>query len=151
MSHWTAEKWIDRRSPGSSFPGLHRAKPAPRSVRQQRSSGEERNTKCKTGFTSNVFEMIVHRIIHPQHFCSQLKKWTTHNLRHRRSVYDGDIWDFYFESRNRVDVSLLKEKLDEEKETDQKLTELSKEINLEAQEGGSEREERDKHKPRRAA
>ena len=48
-------------------------------------------------------------------------------------------------------ASLLRETLDEEKETDQKLTELSKEINVEAQEGSSEDEERGKRKPRRAA
>ena len=48
-------------------------------------------------------------------------------------------------------VSLLKETLDEEKETDQKLTELSKEINVEAQEGSSDDEEKGKRKPRRAA
>ena len=48
-------------------------------------------------------------------------------------------------------VSLLKETLDEEKETDQKLTELSKEINVEAQEAGSEPGETGKRKSRRAA
>jgi ferritin-like metal-binding protein YciE len=48
-------------------------------------------------------------------------------------------------------VSLLKETLNEEKETDQKLTELSKEINVKAQEAGSEREETGKRKARRAA
>jgi ferritin-like metal-binding protein YciE len=48
-------------------------------------------------------------------------------------------------------ASLLRETLDEEKETDQKLTELSKEINVEAQEGSSEDEERGKRKTRRAA
>jgi ferritin-like metal-binding protein YciE len=48
-------------------------------------------------------------------------------------------------------ASLLRETLDEEKETDQKLTALSKEINVEAQEGRSEDEEKGKRKPRRAA
>ncbi len=51
-------------------------------------------------------------------------------------------------------ASLLKETLDEEKETDEKLTELAKEINAQANEGGSEAEEeepRDKRKSRRAA
>jgi ferritin-like metal-binding protein YciE len=48
-------------------------------------------------------------------------------------------------------ASLLRETLDEEKETDQKLTELSKEINVEAQEGRSEPEETAKRKSRRAA
>jgi ferritin-like metal-binding protein YciE len=48
-------------------------------------------------------------------------------------------------------ASLLGETLNEEKETDQKLTELSKEINVEAQEAGSEREETGKRKARRAA
>ena len=51
--------------------------------------------------------------------------------------------------------SLLRETLDEEKETDQKLTELSKEINLEAEEGSeeesSERKQQGKRKPGRAA
>ncbi len=44
---------------------------------------------------------------------------------------------------------LLRETLEEEKETDKKLTELSKMINVEAQESGTGREE--KQKPRRAA
>ncbi len=54
-------------------------------------------------------------------------------------------------------ASLLRETLEEEKETDQKLTELAKEINVQAQQGDSEEEEeqegqpRDKRKPRRAA
>ncbi len=37
-------------------------------------------------------------------------------------------------------ASLLKETLEEEKETDEKLTELAQEINAEAQEGGSDEE-----------
>jgi len=52
-------------------------------------------------------------------------------------------------------ASLLRETLGEEKETDQKLTELSKEINLEAEEGSeedsSERKHRGKRKLGRAA
>jgi ferritin-like metal-binding protein YciE len=48
-------------------------------------------------------------------------------------------------------ASLLRETLDEEKETDQKLTDLSKEINVEAREGSSEDEGKGKRKPRRAA
>ena len=52
-------------------------------------------------------------------------------------------------------ASLLRTTLDEEKETDQKLTELSKEINLEAEGGaeeeGSERKQPGKRKPGRAA
>ncbi|MGB8987024.1 MAG: ferritin-like domain-containing protein [Candidatus Sulfotelmatobacter sp.] len=51
--------------------------------------------------------------------------------------------------------SLLKETLEEEKETDEKLTELAKEINVQAQQGDSETEEedqpRDKRKSRKAA
>ena len=46
---------------------------------------------------------------------------------------------------------LLRETLDEEKETDQKLSELSKEIDVEAEEGSSEDEETGKRKSRRAA
>ena len=52
-------------------------------------------------------------------------------------------------------ASLLRETLEEEKETDEKLTELAKEINVEAQQGDSESEEeeqpRDKRKSRKAA
>jgi ferritin-like metal-binding protein YciE len=52
-------------------------------------------------------------------------------------------------------ASLLRETLDEEKETDEKLTELAKEINVEAQQGDSEAEEeeqpKEKRKSRRAA
>ncbi len=52
-------------------------------------------------------------------------------------------------------ASLLRETLEEEKETDKKLTELAKEINVEAQQGDSESEEeeqpRDKRKSRKAA
>jgi len=48
-------------------------------------------------------------------------------------------------------VSLLRETLNEEREADQKLTELSKEINVEAQKAGSEREETSRRKQRRAA
>ena len=51
-------------------------------------------------------------------------------------------------------ASLLKETLEEEKETDEKLTELAKGINAQANEGGSEAEEeepRDKRKSRKAA
>ncbi len=54
-------------------------------------------------------------------------------------------------------ASMLRETLEEEKETDQKLTELAKEINVQAQQWDSEEEEeqegqpRDKRKPRRAA
>src|SRR6202050_5024074 len=52
-------------------------------------------------------------------------------------------------------ASLLRETLEEEKETDEKLTELAKEINVQAQQGDSETEEedqpRDKRKSRKAA
>jgi ferritin-like metal-binding protein YciE len=52
-------------------------------------------------------------------------------------------------------ASLLRETLEEEKETDEKLTELAKEINVQAQQGDSESEEeeqpRDKRKSRKAA
>ncbi|HZW80247.1 MAG TPA: ferritin-like domain-containing protein [Candidatus Deferrimicrobiaceae bacterium] len=52
-------------------------------------------------------------------------------------------------------ASLLRETLQEEKETDEKLTELAKEINVQAQQGDSESEEedqrRDKRKSRKAA
>ena len=54
-------------------------------------------------------------------------------------------------------ASLLKETLEEEKETDEKLTELAKEINVQAQQGDSETEAeeeaqpRDKKKSRKAA
>ena len=46
-------------------------------------------------------------------------------------------------------ASLLKETLEEEKETDEKLTELAKEINAQAQEGDSEAEEEEQPKERR--
>jgi ferritin-like metal-binding protein YciE len=45
-------------------------------------------------------------------------------------------------------ASLLRQTLEEEKQTDQKLTELSKKINVEANNGGSDTP---KGKPRRAA
>ncbi|MGA8762740.1 MAG: ferritin-like domain-containing protein [Candidatus Sulfotelmatobacter sp.] len=53
-------------------------------------------------------------------------------------------------------ASLLRETLEEEKETDEKLSELAKEINVEAEEGASEPEvseeqPKGKRKPRRAA
>jgi ferritin-like metal-binding protein YciE len=52
-------------------------------------------------------------------------------------------------------ASLLRETLDEEKQTDEKLTELAKEINVEAQEGASEDQQdnqvRDKRRSRKAA
>ena len=49
-------------------------------------------------------------------------------------------------------ASLLRETLEEEKETDEKLTELAKEINAEAQRGESEdQEEQPKRKSRKAA
>lgn len=53
-------------------------------------------------------------------------------------------------------ASLLRETLEEEKETDEKLTELAKEINVEAEGGasepeGSEEQPKGKRKPRRAA
>src|ERR1700733_14175644 len=46
-------------------------------------------------------------------------------------------------------ASLLKETLEEEKETDEKLTELAKDINAQAQEGDSEAEEEEQPKDRR--
>lgn len=51
-------------------------------------------------------------------------------------------------------ASLLKETLEEEKETDEKLTELAKDINVQAQQGDSEAEEEEeqpKGRKRRAA
>jgi ferritin-like metal-binding protein YciE len=51
-------------------------------------------------------------------------------------------------------ASLLRETLQEEKETDEKLTELAKEINAQAQQGESENEEElpsQKRKTRKAA
>jgi ferritin-like metal-binding protein YciE len=45
-------------------------------------------------------------------------------------------------------ASLLRETLEEEKETDEKLTELAKEINAEAQEGNAEAEEEDDEQPK---
>jgi ferritin-like metal-binding protein YciE len=47
--------------------------------------------------------------------------------------------------------SLLRQTLQEEKETDQKLTELSEQINVEASEGVWEEQAGEKRKPRRAA
>jgi ferritin-like metal-binding protein YciE len=47
-------------------------------------------------------------------------------------------------------ASLLRQTLDEEKETDQKLTELSDEINVEAEQSGAD-ESAARRKPRRAA
>ena len=46
-------------------------------------------------------------------------------------------------------ASLLKETLEEEKETDEKLTELAKDINAQAQQGDSEAEEEEQPKERR--
>jgi ferritin-like metal-binding protein YciE len=46
-------------------------------------------------------------------------------------------------------ASLLKETLEEEKETDEKLTELAKDINAQVQEGDSEAEEEEQPKERR--
>ncbi|MGB7556135.1 MAG: ferritin-like domain-containing protein [Candidatus Korobacteraceae bacterium] len=48
-------------------------------------------------------------------------------------------------------ASLLRQTLEEEKETDQKLTELSRQINVAANERASERQSGEKRKPRRAA
>jgi ferritin-like metal-binding protein YciE len=52
-------------------------------------------------------------------------------------------------------ASLLRETLEEEKETDEKLTELAKEINVQAQHGdseaGEEEQPKEKRKSRRAA
>ncbi len=48
-------------------------------------------------------------------------------------------------------ASLLRQTLEEEKETDQKLTELSRQINVQANEGVSEAQSREKSKRRRAA
>jgi ferritin-like metal-binding protein YciE len=47
-------------------------------------------------------------------------------------------------------ASLLKETLEEEKETDEKLTELAKEINVQAQQGDSEAEEEEQPKGRKS-
>jgi ferritin-like metal-binding protein YciE len=51
-------------------------------------------------------------------------------------------------------ASLLRETLEEEKQTDEKLTELAKEINIQAQQGDSEQQEeepKEKRKSRKAA
>ena len=48
-------------------------------------------------------------------------------------------------------ASLLRQTLEEEKETDQKLTELSKEINIEAQQAGAKVDQKGNRKPRKAA
>ena len=48
-------------------------------------------------------------------------------------------------------ASLLRQTLEEEKQTDQKLTELSKEINIEAQQAGAKVDQKGNRKPRKAA
>src|SRR5579862_2960939 len=48
-------------------------------------------------------------------------------------------------------ASLLRQTLEEEKETDQKLTELSRQINVQANEGASDAQSVQKRKTRRAA
>ena len=65
----------------------------------------------------------------------------------------GTVRAFAEELGESEHVSLLAETLEEEKETDEKLTELAKQINVEANEASGEPEEQQKtqKKPRRAA
>jgi len=57
----------------------------------------------------------------------------------------------FAESLGQTDhVSLLNETLEEEKETDQKLTELAKQVNTEANEGAEQTKE-DRKRPKRVA
>ena len=65
----------------------------------------------------------------------------------------GTVRSFAEELGESEHASLLAETLEEEKETDEKLTELAKQINVEANEGSGEAEEQQKtqKKPRRAA
>ncbi len=73
----------------------------------------------------------------------------------------GSVIAFAEQLGEEEQASLLKETLEEEKETDDKLTELAKEINAQAEEGGSDEEvdagsedqepQTGKRKPRRAA
>jgi ferritin-like metal-binding protein YciE len=48
-------------------------------------------------------------------------------------------------------ASLLRQTLEEERETDEKLSELAKEINFAAKQSVSEEEAAGKHRPKRAA
>ena len=65
----------------------------------------------------------------------------------------GTVRAFAEELGESEQASLLAETLEEEKETDEKLTELAKQINVEANEGSGEPEEQQKtqKKPKRAA
>jgi ferritin-like metal-binding protein YciE len=65
----------------------------------------------------------------------------------------GTVRAFAEELGESEHASLLAETLEEEKETDEKLTELAKQINVEANEGSGEPEEQQKtqKKPKRAA
>jgi ferritin-like metal-binding protein YciE len=65
----------------------------------------------------------------------------------------GTVRAFAEELGESEHASLLAESLEEEKETDEKLTELAKQINVEANEGSGEPEEQQKtqKKPKRAA
>jgi len=65
----------------------------------------------------------------------------------------GTVRAFAEELGESEHASLLAETLEEEKETDEKLSELAKQINVEANEGSGEAEEQPKtqKKPRRAA
>jgi ferritin-like metal-binding protein YciE len=62
----------------------------------------------------------------------------------------GTVCAFAQELGENEHASLLKETLEEEKETDEKLTKLAEQINSQANEGGGE-EAADKKKPRRVA
>ncbi len=65
----------------------------------------------------------------------------------------GTVRAFAEELGESEHASLLAETLEEEKETDEKLTELAKQVNVEANEGSGEAEEEQKaqRKPKRAA
>ena len=66
----------------------------------------------------------------------------------------GTVRAFAEELGESEHASLLAETLEEEKETDEKLTELAKQINVEADEGSGQAEEKQKthqKRPKRAA
>jgi ferritin-like metal-binding protein YciE len=63
----------------------------------------------------------------------------------------GTVCAFAEELGESEQASLLNETLEEEKETDEKLTKLAEQINSQANEGGGKEEAADKKKPRRVA
>jgi len=63
----------------------------------------------------------------------------------------GTVCAFAEELGESEQASLLNETLEEEKETDEKLTKLAEQINSQANEKGGEEETADKKKPRRVA